>query len=108
MCTELQAFIGSYGPHVITIRQPQETAEHFTARLSSLNLKEARIKLTSDYRLNYEKHVVQLRDQMGHRCAKTDKALDEAIELSKQGAGAAEKLPVIIERLWVLALEVNC
>jgi hypothetical protein len=108
MCTELQAFIGRYGPDVITVRQPHETVERFTARLSSLNLKEARIKLTGDYRLNYEKHVVQLRDLIGHHCAKTDEALNKAITLSGQGAGAAENLTIIIERFWELALNTNC
>ena len=108
MCTELQAFIGRYGSDVITTRQPKESVERFTARLSSLSLKEHRIKLTSDYRLNYEKHVLQLRDQIGHRCARTDEALNNAITLSGQGAGAAENLPTIIERFWVLALDVNC
>jgi hypothetical protein len=108
MCTELQAFIGRYGPDVITVRQPQEPVERFTARLSSPNFKEARIQLTGDYRLNYEKHVVQLRDQIGLRCAKIDEALDKAITLSGQGAGAAENLTIIIERFWELALNTNC
>ncbi len=108
MCTELQAFIGRYGSDVITMRQPQETVERFTARLSSLTLKEHRIKLTADYRLNREQSLLQLRDEIAYRCTLTDESLNKAIELSREGTGAAENLTVIIQKLWELALKVNC
>jgi hypothetical protein len=106
-CTELQAFIGGYGPDVMATRREGESVQQFMDRLENTKLKETRIKFTSDYLLNHESSVLQLRDEMGASCAITDDELDRAIEFSRRGAGAAEQLSTVIERFWSLALKVN-
>ena len=106
-CVDLQALLGKHGEPVKVTALPDETLDKTMARISTPELRQARIKFVGDYRLNHRPSILQLRDELKARCGISDTELDQAISFAEDGAGSANALEKVIERLWEIARNVN-
>lgn len=108
MCTELQTFLGKHGDKVRTKRRPEDSADQHLARLSSPELKEARVKFSGEYNRLYFQKVMDLQNEIKQFAGIIDHDLERSINLSKIGADSADCLEDAIKKFWEIALNVNC